>query len=42
MKPRQRIALEHHCRFAFEALNPVLHYVVPSGWVILAVASGYE
>jgi hypothetical protein len=42
MNVRQAQALANHCRFAFEALNPKLSYEVPTGRVILTVASGYE
>lgn len=42
MRPRQRLALENHCRFAFETLNPKFAYQIPTGRVILTVASGYE
>ena len=42
MNPRQALALANHCRFAFETLNPKLAFAVPTGHVILTVASGYE
>lgn len=42
MNTRQRIALDNHCRFAFETLNPRFAYQVPTGRVLLTVASGYE
>lgn len=42
MNTRQRLALENSCRFAFETMNPKFSYRVPTGLVILTVASGYE
>lgn len=40
--PRQRLALENHCRFAFETINPKLAYMVPNGRILLTVATGFE
>lgn len=42
MRPRQKIALDNYCRFAFETLNPRFAYQVPTGLIILTVASGHE
>ncbi len=42
MNIRQRHALENYCRFAYETLNPTFAYRVPTGLVILTVASGHE
>jgi hypothetical protein len=39
----QRIALEHHCRLAFETMHPRFAWVVPKvASVVLTVNSGYE
>jgi len=42
MNARQRLALEKYCRFAYEVMNPCFTYRVPTGTVILTVASGHE
>ena len=42
MNKRQQLAIENHARFAFESINPKLIYRVPTGLVILCVASGHE
>jgi len=42
MNPRQALALANYCRFAFETINPRFRFEVPTGHVILTVASGYE
>lgn len=42
MNPRQKMAIENHCRFAFETMNPKLAYLTPIGSVVLSVNSGYE
>ncbi len=42
MNVRQKHALDNHCRFAFETMNPSFSYHVPTGLIILTVASGYE
>ena len=39
---RQAYALKHHCRFAFETLNPRLSWKVLTGSVVLSVNTGYE
>ena len=42
MKTRQYIALANYCRFAYETLNPIFSYRVPTGLIILTVAAGHE
>lgn len=42
MNTRQRLALEDYCRFAFETMNPKFSYRIPTGLIILTVASGHE
>ncbi len=42
MNVRQRIAIENYCRFAFETVNPIFAYRVPTGLIILTVAAGHE
>lgn len=42
MNAHQRLALEKHCRFAFETLQPGLSYLVPGASIVLSVNSGYE
>jgi len=42
MNLQQETALKHHCRFAFETLNPRLRYLERSFSVVLSVNSGYE
>lgn len=42
MRKRQQFALEKHCRFAFETMQPGLSYIVPGASIVLSVNSGYE
>lgn len=44
MNDRQKTALEHHCRFAFETAQPRFCYLVYGGKVsiVLSVNSGYD
>lgn len=42
MNPRQTLALERHCRFAFETMQPTSAYQNPAGSIVLSVNSGYE
>lgn len=42
MNARQRRALEKHCRFAFETMQPGSSYLNPAGSIVLSVNSGYE
>lgn len=42
MNKRQQLALDNYCRFAFETGNPKFAYRVPTGLIILTVASGHE
>jgi hypothetical protein len=44
MNDRQRIAIEHHCRFGFETAQARFAHLVPGGGisVVLTVNSGYE
>lgn len=42
MNARQQLALENHCRFAFETAYPPLAYLNPAGSIVLSVNSGYE
>jgi len=42
MNKRQQIAIENHCRFGFETINPRLGYLVPGASIVLSVNSGYE
>ena len=42
MNKRQSLALEYHCRFAFETMHDRFAYATPSGSVVLTVNSGYE
>jgi len=40
---KQRVALENHCRFAFETMNPAFHHLSDEGYsLIITVNSGYE
>jgi hypothetical protein len=39
---RQKLALEKHCRLAFETLHPSLFYMTPVYSIVLSVNSGYE
>lgn len=43
MNHKQRVALENHCRFAFETMNPAFHHLSDEGYsLIITVNSGYE
>lgn len=42
MNKRQQIALERHCRFAFETMQPGLSWLNPVASIVLSVNSGYE
>lgn len=44
MNARQKIAIENHCRFAFETGHPRFVFLVAGGKVsiVLTVNSGYE
>ena len=43
MNQKQRIAIENHCRFAFETMNPNFHHLSDEGCsLIITVNSGYE
>jgi hypothetical protein len=42
MNARQQLAIEKHCRFAFETLQPGLSWATPTTTVVLSVNSGYE
>lgn len=44
MNDHQRLAVENHCRFAFETGNPRLCYLTEFARfsVVLSVNSGYE
>jgi hypothetical protein len=44
VNPRQRTALEHHCRLSVETMHPRFAWAVPAAGVtvVLTVNSGYE
>lgn len=42
MNLQQQTALKHHCRFAFETVNPRLSWLERAFSVVLSVNSGYE
>lgn len=42
MTRAQRIAIENHCRFAFETAHPRFSHRLPAGSLVLTVNSGYE
>lgn len=44
MNARQQLAINHHCRFAFETAHPCFAYLTDKGRVsvVLTVNSGYE
>ena len=42
MNEHQAAALKHHCRFAFETINPKLARIEHAFTVVLSVNSGYE
>lgn len=42
MTERQLIAIENHCRFAFECAQPQFRYECARCSVVLTVNSGYE
>ena len=43
MTPQQRIAIENHCRFAFETARPLFaHRLADGASLVLSVNSGYE
>lgn len=42
MNKRQEFALERHCRFGFETIQPGLGWLNPAGSIVLSVNSGYE
>lgn len=44
MNDQHRLALEHHCRFAFETVNPRFGFLDKEGKasVVLTVNSGWE
>jgi hypothetical protein len=42
MSAVHRVALKHHCRFAFETAHPRFHFFRRGLSVILTVNSGYE
>ena len=44
MNHRQRTALDHHCRFAFETAHPRFGHILEDGKasLVLTVNSGYE
>ena len=42
MNAQQKVAIENHCRFAFETMHP-RHRIIKDGWsVIITLNSGYE
>jgi hypothetical protein len=42
MDIHHQLALKHHCRFAFETLNPRLCWLERGFSVVLSANSGYE
>lgn len=44
MTKYQKNALKHHCRFAFETVQPQFVYLTPCGYysVVVTVNSGWE
>lgn len=44
MNSHQQVALQNHCRFAFETAQPKFTYLVDAGEIsiVLTVNSGYE
>ena len=42
MKYQQRIAIENHCRLAFETFHPRFTYIRGSVSIVLSLNSGYE